>query len=167
MHRIIGKEHNVDAHCEYNDELLSLDNEIKTLLKNRIQTSFGFHSKSFELVLENDANGSTFSYLRNLRTMSDEVFIDSSKTVANILADSSNRGPIPGGFLLVLELPLSWQGCSLCIQGRTSYGIECYQSSGTSPKRHNIESFPKVVQGIYDDSRGGKLRERVLFLYPF
>ena len=103
MHRIKGKEQNVDAHCEYNDELLSLDNEIKTLLKNRIQTSFGFHSKSFELVLENDADGSTFSYLRNLRTMSDEVFIDSSKTVANILADSSNRGAIPGGFLLVLD----------------------------------------------------------------
>ena len=35
MHRIKGKEQNVDAHCEYNDELLSLDNEIKTLLKNR------------------------------------------------------------------------------------------------------------------------------------
>lgn len=34
MHRIKGKEQNVDAHCEYNDELLSLDNEIKTLLKN-------------------------------------------------------------------------------------------------------------------------------------
>ena len=46
MHRIKGKEQNVNAHCEYNDELLSLDNEIKTLLKNRIQTSFGFHSKS-------------------------------------------------------------------------------------------------------------------------
>lgn len=30
MHRIIGKEQNVDAHCEYNDELLSLDNEIKS-----------------------------------------------------------------------------------------------------------------------------------------
>lgn len=32
MHRIKGKEHNADAHCEYNDELLSLDNEIKTYI---------------------------------------------------------------------------------------------------------------------------------------
>lgn len=103
MHRIIGKEQNTDAHCEYNDEILKLDNEIKTLLKKRIQTSFGLQSKSFELVLENDAEGSSFSYLRSLRAMSDEKFISSSKTVAEMLADCSNHGAIPGGFLLVLD----------------------------------------------------------------
>lgn len=104
MHQIVGKSsYNENTRCEFNDELMQLDFDIKGILLSRLSDAFGKNSKCFELQLENDSEGSTFSYMNSLDSLSDAEFIDNSKQVADLLAMSSNKGGIPGGFLLFLD----------------------------------------------------------------
>lgn len=104
MHQILGKSAlNENAYCEYSEDLLDVTRETEAILINRLTSSFGRSSKSFELTMADDAEGSTFSFLRSMRSLSDVDFIENSKNVAQILAQNSNKGGIPGGFLLFLD----------------------------------------------------------------
>lgn len=67
MHRIVAKTVDVNhVTVEYNDTLIPIDRGIQKILKDRLSQSFGRHSKSFELSIENDADGSTFSFVKDL-----------------------------------------------------------------------------------------------------
>lgn len=104
MHQILGKTAlNENAYCEFSEELLDIDRETEAILIKRLTSSFGRNSKSFELTMADDSEGSTFSFLKSLRTLPDDDFIDNTKHVADLLARNSNRGGIPGGFLLFLD----------------------------------------------------------------
>lgn len=104
MHQILGKTAmNENVHCEFSEELLEVDRATETILIDRLTSSFGRNSKSFELTMADDSEGSTFSFLQTMHSLSDVDFIDNTKNVTQILAQNSNRGGIPGGFLLFLD----------------------------------------------------------------
>lgn len=104
MHRILGKTNfQESSSCEYSEELLNMDNETESILKERLVSAFGKNSKSFELAMSDDSEGSAFSYFANMGRLSDEDFIDNSKAIGDLLAKSSNKAGIPGGFLLILD----------------------------------------------------------------
>ena len=104
MHQIMGKTAlNENASCEFSNELLDVERATETILIDRLTSSFGRNSKSFELTMEDSSEGSTFSFLNDLHILSDVDFIENTQNVAQILAQNSNRGGIPGGFLLFLD----------------------------------------------------------------
>lgn len=104
MHQILGKtNYNENAHCEFSDELLDINAETECILKQRLMSALGRNSKSFELTMSDDSEGSVFSYMKNMRELDEGAFIESSKTISEHLAASSNKGGIPGGFLLFLD----------------------------------------------------------------
>lgn len=104
MHQIIGKTaYNANTRCEYSEELLELDDVAKGILISRLSDALGLNSKSFKLDLANDGIDSTFSLMKNITSLDEQGFIDNSKDIATHLAMSSNRGGIPGGFLLFLD----------------------------------------------------------------
>ncbi len=103
MHHILGKDQDGNVRCEYSDSLIPIDFDVRKILMDRLRTAFGLQSRSFELLLNNDAEGSVFSYLYNLSDTDDTEFIERSKSIVNLLAENSKRGSIPNGFLLVLD----------------------------------------------------------------
>ena len=105
MHRIVGRTADVNhATVEYNDTLITIDREIENVLKDRLSSSFGRHSKSFELSIENDDADSTFSYVKDIVDMNDDVFIANSHDIADLLVSAQgNKGNVPGGYLLIID----------------------------------------------------------------
>lgn len=105
MHRIVARTADVDhATVEYNDTLIPIDREIEIILKDRLSSSFGRHSKSFELSIENDDADSTFNFVKDIVDMSDDVFISNSHDIADLLAAAQgNKGNVPGGYLLIID----------------------------------------------------------------
>lgn len=105
MHRIVAKTVDVNhATVEYNDTLIPIDRGIQKILKDRLSQSFGMHSKSFELSIENDADGSTFSFVKDLVNQNDDEFIAISHEIAGLLAEAQgNKGNVPGGYLLIID----------------------------------------------------------------
>ena len=92
MHQILGKTAmNENVHCEFSEELLEVDRATETILIDRLTSSFGRNSKSFELTMADDSEGSTFSFLQTMHSLSDVDFIDNTKNVTQILAQTSNR----------------------------------------------------------------------------
>ena len=105
MHRIVAKSVDEEqATVEYNDTLISIDREIQKILTDRLSQSFGKSSKSFELSIENDGDGSTFSFIKDLVNKNDDEFITISHDIADLLADAQGKkGNVPGGYLLIID----------------------------------------------------------------
>ena len=105
MHRIVARTADIDhATVVYNDTLIPIDGGIQSILKDRLSQSFGQHSKSFELTIEIDGDGSTFSFVKNIANMNDDEFIANSHDIADLLADAQgNKANVPGGYLLIID----------------------------------------------------------------
>jgi hypothetical protein len=92
------------AAVEYSDTLIPIDREIEIILKDRLSSSFGRHSKSFELSIENVDADSTFSFVKDIVDMNDDMFIANSHDIADLLAAAQgNKGNVPGGYLLIID----------------------------------------------------------------
>lgn len=105
MHRIVAKSADVDhATVEYNDTLIPIDRGIQKILIDRLSQSLGKYSKSFELSIENDADGSTFSLVKELVNQNNDEFMAISHDIADLLAEAQgNKGSVPGGYLLIID----------------------------------------------------------------
>lgn len=105
MHRIVAKTANVDhATVEYNDTLIPIDRGIQQILIDRLSQSLGKYSKSFELSIEDDSDGSAFSFIKDLVSLNSDEFISITHDIADLLADAQgNKGNVPGGYLLIID----------------------------------------------------------------
>lgn len=105
MHHVLPRNAEIDhATVEYNDVLIPIDEGIRKILTDRLSQSFGQHSKSFVLDIENDQEGSVFDFVKNIALLSDREFIGISHRIADMLADAQgNKGNVPGGYLLIVD----------------------------------------------------------------
>lgn len=103
IHRVNPKVGDNDATVTPSDHLLILDEEAKTIIKDRLVTAFGRQSKSFELEIEKDEDDSCFGIVRFLHQVDEPQFIALSTNIAKLLANSQRQQRIPGGFLLVVQ----------------------------------------------------------------
>lgn len=105
MHRIVAKSVEEDhATVEYNDTLIPINREIQKILIERLSSSFGKYSNSFELSIENDGDGSTFSLVKDIVNKNNDEFITISHDIADLLADAQGKkGNIPGGYILIID----------------------------------------------------------------
>ncbi len=105
MHKIHSKfrMNRETTEVEYITDTFALDDDIKTIIRERLIQSFGNQSKSFELSIEVDGEGSCFELVKDLSQMDNEGFLQISKSVADLLAESQGSKNIPSGYFLLLE----------------------------------------------------------------
>ena len=116
MHRIYPKStgRRDYAEVEPSNTKIELNINLKNILIERFQSSFGNQSKSFELSIENVDDGSCFNLVKDLHDSDDETFISLSKDIAELLATAQSNKQIPGGYFLLLDCKKS-DGLAVCV----------------------------------------------------
>lgn len=93
--------------AEYSNNIFTLG-EIETrTLKDRISNAFSKSKRFFKLEIEKTDNNSFYGCCQQMKGSDDALFIDKSKSIADLLAASHNKKTIPAGILLVIEGVLS------------------------------------------------------------
>lgn len=104
IHIINAKKTGQDsAIVEYSEDLSLLDQKGKELIKERLTNATGRDSKSFELKIENQSDGSFIQLIKGLNFLDKTEFINISKQLADLLADSQKSTRIPGGYFILLS----------------------------------------------------------------
>ena len=103
MHEIVRKTNQSDAMSICAENLIVLDNDVVKTLKERLNNAFGKKTRCFEMNIANIAPGSFYALCRDLKSQEDNTFIENSKMLAGLLANSQNKKKIPGGYFLFIE----------------------------------------------------------------
>lgn len=105
MHRILPKNSTRDhVEAQFSNNLVILDDNIQSLIRERLISSFGRQGKAFNLSIKKDEAGSCFDSIKNLSSLNDKQFLEISKGIAQLLADCQDaRSNIPGGYFLLVQ----------------------------------------------------------------
>ncbi len=88
---------------KYNETLTSLDELGIQTLQNRIVNALGDNSHSIEMDVENYSSDSCFQLGASLLTSENAEYIETTKKIANKLADTQCSRNIPGGIILLFS----------------------------------------------------------------
>lgn len=103
MHEILRKTNQSEAMPNCTDSLVALNEDVINTLKERLNVAFGKKTRCFEMNITNIASESFYSLCKDLKTQSDNVFIEHSQQLASLLAQAQNQKKIPGGYFLFIE----------------------------------------------------------------
>ena len=103
MHEIVRKTNQSHAMSICAEKLLTLEDDVIKTLKDRLNIAFGRMTRCFEMNFANIAPGSFYELCKDLKFQEDQTFIENSKLLANLLANSQNKKIIPGGYFLFIE----------------------------------------------------------------
>lgn len=95
-----GQEH---ATVLLENELLMLDANVESIIKERLASAATKQTKAFELEIEQYNAGSFFGLMHNLKAMTNKNFVDASQEIAHLLAESQTKNSVPGGYLIIIE----------------------------------------------------------------
>lgn len=88
---------------DYTNEVIELGVKGTITLRDRIIKALGNGSYSLELEIEKTDDQSTFFHASKALEQDDTGFIDSSKKIAELLAEAQNSRRIPGGVILIID----------------------------------------------------------------
>jgi nucleoid-associated protein YejK len=104
IHTINAKQDGQDtATVDASNEISEIDHNVLEIIRNRLIDAAGRNSKAFELDIENSNPHSFFELSNQISELEEEVFIQRTTEIAELLADSQRRISIPGGYLLILD----------------------------------------------------------------
>jgi len=89
--------------AEYDDAVIVLDSDVHDTITDRLNTYCGENSRSFELEIANFLEGSFFHWAHDMRPADREGFVERTKHIAHLLAESQTRGSIPASCLVVMD----------------------------------------------------------------
>lgn len=106
IHQVLKREnqHNITPPL-YNDTCSELDNESLDALQKRFTKSLGSNSHSMKMEVRNTEAGSVFQYITDfwLSNEDDDKFVQLSKELTKLLAESQTNGRIPGGVVVIVK----------------------------------------------------------------
>ncbi len=104
IHRV-HKKINVEdfGFAEYSENLFSFGTLELETLKNRIGNAFSKTKRFFKLEIARSDDNSFYNYSKRLKNCTAETFLETSKSIADLLAVSHNKRTIPAGLLLILD----------------------------------------------------------------
>jgi hypothetical protein len=104
IHTVHKKERN-DTHsvAEYDDAVITLDSDVHDTITERLNTYCGENSRSFELEIANFLEGSFFDRAHEMRQADKDGFVERTKQITHLLAESQTRGSIPASCLVVMD----------------------------------------------------------------
>lgn len=104
MHTINQKEIGHDcARTTISDNLIELDNNAREIITRRLIDAAGKNTRAFELEISNHVPGSFYDMTSTLKGVTDDEFIQVSKDIAELLAESQKNRSIPGGYLIIID----------------------------------------------------------------
>lgn len=104
IHRIFAKNRNEEhSSVEHENQLIFADNEVRKIIKERVNDACGKQSKSFKLQIAKVNEGSFFHLSNDTHSLNETDFIARSKEIATLLGIAQKRSIIPGGFLIIIE----------------------------------------------------------------
>ncbi len=104
IHRVHKKtDPNDYGFAEYSNNIFSFGVLELETLTNRISNAFSKAKRFFKLEIARTESNSFYGYSRSLKGVTNKVFLETSKSIADLLAISHNKKTIPAGLLLILE----------------------------------------------------------------
>ena len=176
MHEIIKKTDQSDSFSIQSFQLESLDDEVVSTVRERLNDAVGRGSRCFEMEIAKINAGSFFDYCRELDNKTDEEFINTTYDVAVLLANAQNSKRIPGGYLIFLECINNSirQPVYIVIKAEQHEALNKNQTSGQitvlkriflspSQKLYKIGILSKKQQASMDDVYPNNLFNSYLF----
>lgn len=136
-----GQEH---SEPEYDGTIIPLDQDVHDILTTRLRTYCGTRSRSFELIIEKGLDISFFGHAHTLRQAADPDFIEKTKAIALLLAQSQTTARPPASCLVVLDavaedgLPVV-----ICIKAELTEALTQEVINGVS----NLKKVEKLFMG--------------------
>lgn len=103
MHTIVPKKVQSAAYADHAEEPFDLEVTVQETLRKRLVEAVGRRGRAFQLSIQKSEDGSFCSLCSQLKNCSDTEFVQVSKSIANLLADSQTSSKYPGGFLLIVK----------------------------------------------------------------
>lgn len=104
IHRIYAKKRDEEhSSVEHEDKLVTAQQEVRDIIKERVNEACGKQSKSFKLRIENTQVGYFFDLAKDANTLSNEDFVKRSQKIATLLGCAQKRSNTPGGFLIIID----------------------------------------------------------------
>ncbi len=104
IHIINAKKNDQDsAKAEFSSELSVVDDNGLKLIKERLINAIGRDSKSFELIIDDESEGSFIKLIDGINLLPKKEFIKRSTEIADHLASSQLRSGIPGGYFMLIS----------------------------------------------------------------
>lgn len=149
MHRVSAKIGQNPAAVTVSDRLLNLDDDCKSIIKERLVTAFGRQSKSFELEIENDGVNTCFDYVNSFQGSNNDQFISISVNIAHALADSQRQPRIPGGFLMVVECLYNGKALYVIIKAEPHAALGVTEMNIQTIKNIILSPEQKLYKAVY------------------
>lgn len=103
MHTIVPRHNDDPARPEFLDQVFQLGNNVQNTLRKRLVNAMGRRGKSFKLTIAKYDEGTFFRTCANLKHSTEDEFLEASKHIATLLANSQGHSNAPGGYLLFLQ----------------------------------------------------------------
>lgn len=106
MHTIIEKKTGAEhkhATVDLEPSIFPIDDNLKKIIRKRLSDAAGRNSKSFELEVGSHGAGSFFDHVKDIKKLSDDEFFETSKKLAELLAQAQQSNSIPGGIFILLD----------------------------------------------------------------
>lgn len=104
MHQVHEKI-NGEQYCRvtFSDQPIAISTDVEQIIKTRLIDAAGRDSRSFELKIENNEEGSFFDLSKEIIESNNDCFIENSKAIAELLGESQTHHLIPGGYLIIIS----------------------------------------------------------------
>lgn len=104
VHRLIEKDSGTPhATIVESRELLKLDENVVYTMLERLSKAAEKKSKTFDLAIDQTASSSFFGYASEISELDDNLFVNHSIKIAQLLAMAQVSSRFPGGFVIVLD----------------------------------------------------------------
>lgn len=104
VHKIYKKERfETHARVDTDDTLIDLDEGVRDVIVNQLSIACGKRSKSLRTKIQQTGKDSFFSYVKDLKSKTDEEFVEVSKKVAIKLGTCTTRSNPNEGVLIVID----------------------------------------------------------------
>lgn len=153
MHHLDAKTKDTEhATATFEKTLFDIDDQIRKVLIDRLTYAAGRDSKAFELEIGNYSKNSFFDYVKDIKTLNDKKFFETSKKITSRLSECQNRNNIPGGVVILLDCSLSKKNTArlyIVIKAELHEALRHQKRGGRSKLQVLTEIFLSPAQRLY------------------
>lgn len=161
MHRILPKNPTRDhVEVQFSNDQVILNDNIQSLIRERLVTSCGRQGKAFNLSIKKDEAGSCFDCIKNLSSLNDEQFLEISKGIAQLLADCQDaKSNIPGGYFLLVQAfePYHKENVYIILKAEKQDALSEVDNSVQAVKNIFLSPAQKMYKaGVFEQVQSGE-----------
>jgi len=127
----------------YDDTIITLDESVHETIKNRLQLYCGERSRSFQLDIELDSEGSFFNESYNMRGANDTDFVEKTRALTRLLSKQQNAR-VPAGCLVIIDaVDEDGRPVIVCIKAELTDALTTENEDGIS----KLKKVEKLILG--------------------